>query len=61
MWLGLFGVRVRIIYILELQLVYAVDCEKEVNQEFYLLTGHPGVRLRTSPDDKVKPTLRRKL
>lgn len=31
------------------------NSEKEVNQEIYPLTGHPGVRLKTSTDDKVKP------
>ena len=54
-WLSLFGIRVRIIYILQLRLVYAGEFWEEVNQEICPLAGHPGVRLKTSTDDKVKP------
>lgn len=52
-WLSLFGIRVRIIYILQLRLVYAGEFWEEVNQEICPLAGHPGVRLKTSTDDKV--------
>lgn len=54
-WPSLFGIRVRIIYILPLRLVYAGEFWEEVNQEICPLAGHPGVRLKTSTDDTVKP------
>ena len=54
LWPSLFGIRVRIIYILPLRLIYAGEFWEEVNQEICPLAGHPGVRLKTSTDDTVK-------